>query len=136
MIEARSRNNLPMGVMVNWTAVTPTKSKKVPVSLMNTNSYNVWIRQPLLAANIVEVDHCPWDYHSTMSRDGGEVQVSFCPVPSPDVQADVHSVSVTQTEIKAGEMVTTNGGEQRERPKFGPRLKFNSKDFNFKQELA
>ena len=45
MIEARSQNNLPMGVMVNWTTVTPTKSKTVPVTLLNTNSYNVWIRQ-------------------------------------------------------------------------------------------
>ena len=47
-----------------------------------------------------------------MSRDGGEVQVSFCPVPTPDVQADVLSVGVTQTEIKAGESDMTNGGEQ------------------------
>ena len=103
MIKARSQNNLPMGVMVNCTAVTPTKSKNVPVTLMNTNSYNVWIKQPLLAADIVEVDHCPWDYHSTMSHDGGEVQVSFCPVPTPDVQADVLSVDATKTEMKAGE---------------------------------
>ena len=115
--------------MVNHTTVTPTKSKKVPVTLMNTNSYNVWIKQLLLAADIVEVDHCQWDYHSTMSRDGSEVQVSFCPVPTPDVQADVLSVGVTETETKAGEMVMTNGGEQGERPKFGPRHKFNSKDF-------
>ena len=117
----------------------PPNLKKVPVTLMNTNSYNVWIKQPLLAANIVEVDHCPWDYHSTMSHDGGEVQVSFYPVPTPDVQADVLSVGVTQTELqlKAGETDTwLNGGEQRERPKFGPRPKFNSKDFDFKQELA
>ena len=73
-----------------------------------------------------------------MSCDGGEVQVSFCPVPMPDVQADVLSVGVTETELqpKAGEMVTTNGGEQGERPKFGPRPKFNSKDFDFKQELV
>ena len=133
MIEARSQNNLPMGVVVNHTTVTPTKSKKVPVTLINTNSYNVW---PLLAANIVEVDHCPWDYHSTMSHDGGEVQVSFCPVPTPDVQADVLSVGVTETETKAGETAMTNGGEQGERPKFGPRPKFNSMDFDFKQELV
>ena len=136
MIEARSQNNLPMGVVVNHTAVTPTKSKNVPVTLMNTNSYNVWIKQPLLAADIVEVDHCPWDYHSTMSRDGSEVDVSFCPVPNPDVQADVLSVNATRTEKKAGEMETTKGEEQRERPKFGPRPKFNSKNFDFKKELA
>ena len=34
-----------------------------------------------------------------MSRDGGEVHVSFCPVPTPDVQADVLSVgNATQTD--------------------------------------
>ena len=71
-----------------------------------------------------------------MSRDGSEVHVSFCPVPTPDVQADVLSVGVTKTETKAGETVMTKGGEQGERPKFGPRPKFNSKDFDFKQELA
>ena len=77
MIEARSQNNLPLGVMVNHTAVTPSKSNRVPITLVNTNSYNVWIKQQLLAADIVEVDHCPWDYHSTMSHDGSEVQVLF-----------------------------------------------------------
>ena len=93
--------------MVNRTAVTPTKSKNVPFTLMNMNSYNVWIQQQLLAADIVEVDHCSWDYHSTMSRDGGEVHVSFCPVATPDVQADVLSVNATQTDMKAGEMEMT-----------------------------
>ena len=136
MIKARSQNNLPMGVVVNRTTVTPTKSKNVPVTLMNTNSYNVWIKQPLLAANIVEVDHCPWDYHPTMSRDGCEVHISFCPVPTPDVQADVLSVNATWTEKEAGEMEMTKGEEQGERPKFGPRPKFNSKNFDFKKELA
>ena len=69
------------------------------------------------------MEHRPWDYHSTMSRDGNQVQVAFCPVPTPDVQADVLSVSVTETESKAGESVMTKGGEQGERPKFGPRPK-------------
>ena len=108
MIEARSQNILPLGVMVNHTAVTPSKSNKVPVTLINTNSYNVWIRQQLLAADIVEVDHCPWDYHSTMSRDGSEVQVLFQPVPTPDVQVEISSVDTTETENQAGESETTN----------------------------
>ena len=65
-----------------------------------------------------------------MSRDGSEVQVSFCPVPTPDVQADVLSVNATKTEMKAGEMEMTKGEEQGERPKFGqdlsstPRIRF------------
>ena len=89
MIEARSQNNLPMRIMVNRTTVTPTKSKTVPVTLLNTNSYNVWIWQSLLATDIVEVEHCPWDFHSIMSHDGDQVQVSFCPVPMLEVQEEV-----------------------------------------------
>ena len=121
MIEARSQNNLPMGVIVNQTAVTPTKSKKVPVTLLNTNSYNVWICQQLLAADIVEVKHCPWDFHSTMSCEGDQVQVSFCPVPTPEVQTYVLSVGVTEAELPSntGETVMTSREEQGERPKFG-----------------
>ena len=94
--------------MVNRTAVTPSKSNRVPVTLVNTNSYNVWIKQQLLAADIVEVDHCPWDYHSTMSHDGSEVQVLFRPVPTPDVQADIFSVDATKTEKEARELEMTN----------------------------
>ena len=100
MIEARSQNNLPLGVMVNHTAVTPSKTNKVPITLVNMNSYHVWIKQQLLAADIVEVDHCPWDYHSTMSHDGSEVQVSFQPVPTPDVQADIFSVDMLPRQKK------------------------------------
>ena len=136
MIEARFQNNLPLGVVVNHTAVTPSKSNKVPVTLVNTNSYNVWIRQQLLAADIVEVDHCPWDYHSTMSRDGSEVQFLFKPVPTPDVQANIFSVDATQTGKEAGELKTTNRVEPEERPKFGPRPRFNSKNFDFDKELV
>ena len=137
MIEARSQNNLPMGVMVNQTTVTPTKSKTVPVTLLNTNSYNVWIRQSLLAADIVEVEHCPWDFHSTMSRDGDQVQVSFCPVPTPEVQEEVLSFGVTEAELSSntGAMDMTIREEQGERPKFGPQPKFDSMDFDFNKEL-
>ena len=80
----------------------------MPVTLVNTNSYNVWIKQQLLVADIVEVDHCPWDYHSTMSCDGSDVQVLFQPVPTPDVQANIFSVDASQTEKEAGELKTTN----------------------------
>ena len=126
-----------MGVMVNHTTVTPTKSKNVPVTLMNTDSYNVWIKQPLLAADIVEVDHCPWDYHSTMSRDGAVKSKSHSALCLLQMYRQMYSsVDATKTEMKAGEMETTNGAEQGERPKFGPRPKFNSKNFDFKQELV
>ena len=47
MVEATDDDNLPCGVSMNHTYVNPTKAKQVSVNLLNTNSYNVWIRQPL-----------------------------------------------------------------------------------------
>ena len=41
MVESCNSSNLPMGVVVNRTMVTPNESKCVPMLLMNTNSYNV-----------------------------------------------------------------------------------------------
>ena len=78
MVEGRDVHNLPMGVVVNRAMVTPRQSKKVPVMLANTNTYNVWIHQPLLAADVVEVESCPWDYQTILSRDGKNVKASFC----------------------------------------------------------
>ena len=45
MVESCDSSNLSMDVVVNRTMVTPNKSKHIPVLLMNTNSYNVWIQQ-------------------------------------------------------------------------------------------
>ena len=78
--------------------VTPHKNKQVPVALMNTNTYNVWIHQPLLAADIVEAEDCPWDYQTSMSHDGNKINIKFCPVPSTEVQAEISAVSVTTAE--------------------------------------
>ena len=66
MEEGRDIHNLPMGVVVNRTMVTSKHSKKVPIVLVNTKSYNIWIRQPLLAADVVEVESCPWDYQTIL----------------------------------------------------------------------
>ena len=52
MVEATDDDNLPCGVSVNHTYVNPTKAKQVSVILLNTNSYNVWIRQLLYATAI------------------------------------------------------------------------------------
>ena len=137
MIEARSQNNLPMGIVVNRTTVTPTKSKSVPVTLLNTNSYNVWIRQLLLAADIVEVEYCPWDFHLVMSHDGNQVQVSFCPVPMPEVQAEIFSSGVASADSSpnSGNPNVSATKEQGEKPKFGPCPEFSSPSFDFKKEL-
>ena len=82
MVEGRDIHNLPMGVLVNRTMVTPKHSKKVLIVLANTNSYNAWIRHPLLAADVAEVESCPWDYQTILSCDGNDIKASFCPYTS------------------------------------------------------
>ena len=101
MVEARESNNLPMGVVVNRTIVTPNRSKHVPILLMNTNSYNIWIQQPLLAADVVKAKHCLWDYQSFLSHEGNEVKVTFHPVPTPEVQEEILSSAVNNTNMSS-----------------------------------
>ena len=96
MVEPGVCNNLPLGLVVNRTMVTPNKHKKVSVGLVNTNTYNIWIRQPLLAANIVEAEHCPWDYQTILSHEGDDVKVLFCPVPTSEIQAEIMAASVEE----------------------------------------
>ena len=133
-VESRDINNLPMGVVVNRAMITPKKSKKVPIILANTNSYNIWIQQPLLAANVVEVESCPWDYQTILSLDGKDVKVSFCPLPPSEVQEDILTASTRVT--TTGEQDTVKPiKDPGEKPKFGCRPQFGSPDFDFQKVL-
>ena len=60
-IDTGAVNNLPQGISVNCCLVHP-KGSAVLVILMDQNNYNVWVQQPLLAAEIYWVEHLPWDY--------------------------------------------------------------------------
>ena len=117
MVESRDTNNLPVGIMVNRAMVTPKQSKKVPIILVNTNSYNIWIRQPLLATNVVEVESCPWDYQTVLFHDGKDVNISFCPVPTLEVQEEIFLASLNQT---GDSTLASPIKEWSETPKFGP----------------
>ena len=50
-----------------------------------------------------------------MSSEGSDIKVSFCPMPSSEVQAEILSQGVSSTEPG-----TTNQPEEGKRPKFGP----------------
>ena len=69
--------------------------------------------------DVVEAEHCLWDYQSFLSHDGNEVKVTFHPIPTSDIQEESLSQSVNQgsgneSEGKSG---TKEGGKK---PKFGP----------------
>ena len=134
MIEAGASNNLPMGIVINRTTVTPNKSKQVPVALLNTNSYYVWIWQPLFAIDIVEGEDCPWDYQPVMSHGGNQIKVSFCPVPSSEVQEKILLASISNT-TETSDLTKSSMKESGEKSKFGPWPQFDSHDFDFRKEL-
>ena len=93
MVEATDDDNLPCGVSVNHTYVNPTKAKQVSVILLNTNSYNVWIRQPLYAAAIWDVELKDWDYEPiiTKSDEANTFEVKLQPVPPEDLREEILS---------------------------------------------
>ena len=135
-IEPRDSNNLPLGVVVSGTIITPKKSKQVLIILINTNSYNIWIRQPLLAANVVEAEHCPWDHTTNMTSDGEEIKILCHQIPTAEVQEEIQQQDEnlkdqTQTQSQESESKT-----YKEKPKFGPPPDFDSSPYNFKEEFS
>ena len=84
MVESTDDANLPLGVSINNTLVVPSRSGLVSVIVMNTNDHNVWIRQPLYAGDLWEVEPKEWSYEPVLTRDGetNDIQINFVQVPS------------------------------------------------------
>ena len=137
MVEATDDDNLPCGVSVNHTYVNPTKAKQVSVILLNTNTYNVWIRQPLYAATIWDVKLKDWDYEPiiTKSDEANTFEVKLQPVPPEDLREEIlsNATEVNQeTNDTSGRSVSN---EKDEKPSFGARPNTKDPDFDFKKEL-
>ena len=137
MVEASDDDNLPCGVSVNHTYINPTKAKQVSVILLNTNSYNVWIRQPLYAATIWDVELKDWDYEPiiTKSEEADTFEVKLQPVPPEDLREEILS---NATEVNQETNDTSSekaSNENDEKPSFGIRPNTKNPDFDFKNEL-
>ena len=78
---------------MNHTYVNPTKAKQVSVILLNTNSYNVWIRQPLYTATIWDVELKDWDYEPiiTKSKEADMFEIKLQSVPPKDLREEILS---------------------------------------------
>ena len=50
-MEQAEHHNLLLGIVINWCVAIP-KARTICVIIINTNRYNVWVRQPLLAAKL------------------------------------------------------------------------------------
>ena len=104
---------------------------------MNTNSYNIWIRQPLLAADVLEADHCPWDQTTTMTQDGDEIKIAYHQIPSAEIQEEILSLTTQQEDPTLENQTHSKERElkPKEKPKSGPSPDFDSPSFNFKEEI-
>ena len=90
-VPGNSVSNLLQGISVNHCLVQP-RGMMVLVILMNQNNHNIWIWQPLLAAEIHEVDHLPWDYGVDFQPQGDKIEVAFQLIPLADIMANVKLV--------------------------------------------
>ena len=124
LIVTAAVSNLPQGISVNCCLVHP-RGKTVPVILMNQNDYNIWIWQPLLAAEIYTVEHLSWDYGVDFQHHGDNIEVAFQPIPPTDIMATVNLVH-DEPDVKP---------LAEPRPTFGPHPNISVADFDFKQEV-
>ena len=98
MIELALHNNFPSGVEVNHSYLIP-KTGQVAVILINTTNRNIWIHQPLLAAEVNKVELHPWQYPSMLYREN-TIKVGFQPKVLPEVEG---SLWANQVEVKVKE---------------------------------
>ena len=137
MVEATDDDNLPCGVSINHTYVSPTKSRQVSVILLNKNSYNVWIRQPLYATNIWDVELKDWKYEPIFTKDvnSNTVEVKLQQVLPEDLCEEIlsYTTKAEQKESETDEKETSK--EKDEKPTFSTRPNTKSPQFDFKKEL-
>ena len=103
------------------------KARSIPIILINTNRYNIWIRQPLLAAKLFNAECNEMEYRVNMNPDGDNILVGFQPVP-PQQLFNTNSCQVEVGPIQLD-------SPEKERLEFGPRPDTNSAEFNFGKEL-
>ena len=100
----------------------------MPVILINTNRQNVWIWQPLLAAELFSADEVEKiEHRATMKRQGDNIQISFSTVAPNSIRVSSEQVESTTPDI---DPPTSN-----EKPSFDPRPDVKFADFDFKAEI-
>ena len=153
MMEGTQDGNLPSGVAVNNTYVQPTKSGRITVCLQNTNDHNVWIRQPLYAGDLWDVDKEDWEYEPVLVKDAktNNIMAKFQQVPpehlckeifsqaaemfGPDKTDKDRETKTNEKEKESDPQTTPKDSPDQQPPKFGPRPDTSSADFDFKLEL-
>ena len=93
-MEQAEHHNLPQGVVVNRCVAT-VKSRSVPVILISTTKHNVWLWQPLLAAELYTAEYHPVEHRADIEVKGDVANVSFLPVVPNTIRVQVRQVEAT-----------------------------------------
>ena len=127
LVEQAQHHNLPPGIVINRCLAT-TKARSVPVILVNTTRQNVWIWQPLLAAELFGTDQVKEiEHRANMEREGDNIQISFSPVAPDSIRVRLEQVETVTSNIDPPTSI--------EKPSFGPRPDVESENFDFKAEV-
>ena len=102
------------------------KTRSIPVIIINTNRYNVWIRQPLLAAKLFDAECDEIEYIANMNQDGDNILMGFQPFP-PQL------INTNSCQVEAGPIQPDS--PEIEKSEFSPGLDTKSVEFNFEKEL-
>ena len=94
--------------------------------IINPNKYNVWIRQPLLAAKLFGAECDKIEYRAIIDQDDENITIRFQPVP-PQL------INTNNCQVEAEPIQPTS--PKIEKPEFGPRPDTNSTDCDFKTEI-
>ena len=93
LVEQAEHHNLPQGIIVNR-CVAKVKSRSVPVILINTNKQNVWLQDPLLAAELYTAEYHPVEHQADIEVKGDVAKVSFLPVVPDTIRVQVEQVEL------------------------------------------
>ena len=101
----------------------------MPVILIYTLKQNVWIQQPLLAAELFSPDQIDEKMHRvSIERKGDNINMSFLPVTPNTFTVQLEQVEVTSSDITP----PTSSNKS----SFGPRPNKNAKNFDFEAEIT
>ena len=81
--------------------------------LVNTTSRKIWIRQPLLAAEIYEAEFHPWQYHVNLNREDNDTNFQLT-IPL-EIEHDLQS-----NQVEAKEKSVTSEVQENPQPTFEP----------------
>ena len=127
LVEQAQHHNLPLGIVINRCVAT-TKARSVPIILVNTTKQNVWIQQPLLAAELFIMDQIDEIEHTaSMKRKRDNINISFSPVAPNTIRVKSEQVETTLSDITPP--------TSSEKSSFGPRPHVNATDFDFQAEI-